>query len=82
MRTADGTGSGWAGQSSYDWSRIDGRTLGLKAHEFRKFVSLPRVVRETEPRSAFEIALDIHPAAFHRIEIDGEKRRDAGAQQG
>jgi hypothetical protein len=35
----------------------NGRTYGLKVHEFRRFVELPR-------RSAgnFEIALDIHPA--------------------
>jgi hypothetical protein len=35
----------------------DGRTLGLKAHEFRKFVALP-----TMTGHAFEIALDVDPA--------------------
>ncbi len=35
----------------------DGRTFGLKVHEFRKFIELPRQAGET-----FEIALDIHPA--------------------
>jgi hypothetical protein len=34
-----------------------GRTFGLKVHEFRKFIELPR----RAPRH-FEIALDIHPA--------------------
>ncbi len=34
-----------------------GRTYGLKLHEFRKFIDLPR-----RSRQAFEIALDIHPA--------------------
>jgi len=34
-----------------------GRTFGLKAHEFRKFLDLP----QRAPRH-FEIALDIHPA--------------------
>jgi hypothetical protein len=34
-----------------------GRTYGLKVHEFRKFVELPRRVPQR-----FEIALDIHPA--------------------
>jgi hypothetical protein len=34
----------------------DGRTYGLKVHEFRKVMALPRLVD-----SAFEIALDIHP---------------------
>jgi hypothetical protein len=34
----------------------DGETFAAKAHEFRKFMELPRVSRQ-----AFEIALDIHP---------------------
>jgi hypothetical protein len=34
-----------------------GATLGLKAHEFRKFIALPDVAPGT-----FELALDIHPA--------------------
>jgi hypothetical protein len=33
-----------------------GRTYGLRVHEFRKLVSLPRVTR-----GRFELALDIHP---------------------
>jgi hypothetical protein len=35
----------------------DGRTYGLKVHEFRKMIELPRRV----PGAEFEIALDIHP---------------------
>jgi hypothetical protein len=44
----------WRGP--YGPVEIGGRTYGLKVHEFRKFIELPR-------RSAgrFEIALDIHP---------------------
>jgi hypothetical protein len=34
-----------------------GRTYGLKVHEFRKVIELPRLVTEAQ----FEIALDIHP---------------------
>ena len=34
-----------------------GTTFGLKVHEFRKFIELPRRASQ-----AFEIALDIHPA--------------------
>jgi hypothetical protein len=34
-----------------------GRTYGVKVHEFRKFLDLPRRSRES-----FEVALDIHPA--------------------
>jgi hypothetical protein len=35
---------------------VAGRTYGLKVHEFRKFIELPRRSAES-----FEIALDIHP---------------------
>jgi hypothetical protein len=35
----------------------DGKTFGLKVHEFRKVVELPKHVPQT-----FELALDIHPA--------------------
>jgi glycosyltransferase involved in cell wall biosynthesis len=35
----------------------EGRTLGLRAHEFRRFAELPRQVDE-----GFEVALDIDPA--------------------
>jgi hypothetical protein len=35
----------------------EGRTYGLKVHEFRKVIELPRRVRG----ASFEIALDIHP---------------------
>ncbi|MGY1688900.1 hypothetical protein [Geodermatophilus sp. SYSU D01105] len=35
----------------------EGRTFGLKVHEFRRFAALPRTAPAT-----FEIALDIHPA--------------------
>jgi hypothetical protein len=37
--------------------QIEGRTLGLKVHEFRRFIQLPR--RSTY---SFELALDIHSA--------------------
>jgi predicted Zn-dependent protease len=33
VRTADGTGSGWAGASHHDWSRIDAAALGARAAE-------------------------------------------------
>ena len=42
-----------------------GRTYGLRAHEFRKFVRLPSVCIDTE----FEMALDIHPAETNDIEL-------------
>lgn len=46
--------SSWRG--AYGRLEIEGRTLGTKAHEFRKFLELPG--RTGAP---FEIALDIHP---------------------
>jgi hypothetical protein len=45
----------WRG--SYGPVEFEGRTYGLKVHEFRKFIELPR--RAGLP---FEIALGIHPA--------------------
>lgn len=44
----------WRG--SFGSIEHDGRTFGAKAHEFRRFVELPRHVKEP-----LEIALDIHP---------------------
>jgi hypothetical protein len=49
------TVGGWRGAfGPITW---DGRTFGLKVHEFRKFAELPRRAPGT-----FEIGLDIHPA--------------------
>jgi hypothetical protein len=42
-----------------------GRTYGVKAHEFRKFASLPKRV----PESVFEVALDIHPGDAKDMEL-------------
>lgn len=44
-----------------------GRTYGLKVHEFRKFISLPK-----RSPHAFEIALDIHPAEERDLTALGE----------
>jgi hypothetical protein len=49
------TVASWRG--SYGPPQYGGKTFGLKAHEFRKFVELPERADQT-----FEIALDIHPA--------------------
>ncbi len=43
--------------------RFDGRTLGLKVHEFRRFVTLPQ-----ETHHCFEIALRIDPADGRDLE--------------
>jgi hypothetical protein len=47
----------------------DGQTLGLKAHEFRKFVTLPAVTGHD-----FEIALDVDPA--DRQDVDALRDHD------
>jgi hypothetical protein len=44
-------------RSGYGPLRIGGRTVGLKHHEFRRAIGLPRRVRD----ASFELALDIHP---------------------
>ena len=36
VRTADGTGSGWAGYTHHDWSRIDPSALGARATQKAK----------------------------------------------
>jgi hypothetical protein len=50
------TVASWRG--AYGPLVIDGTTYGVKAHEFRKVLDLPRRV----PAARFEVALDIHPA--------------------
>ena len=42
-----------------------GRTYGLKLHEFRKCIDLPRRVRA----AAFDLALDIHPAEVNDLAL-------------
>jgi hypothetical protein len=61
-RPADGTDgksftsvASWRGP--YGPLEYEGKSYGLRVHEFRKFAQLPRVSGRT-----FELALDIHPA--------------------
>jgi hypothetical protein len=49
------TVASWRGP--YGPVSLEGHALGLKVHEFRRFVDLPRLAA-----GDFEIALDIHPA--------------------
>jgi hypothetical protein len=44
-------------RSPYGSLEIDGREMGLKHHQFRRFLSLPG----RAPGAGFELALDIHP---------------------
>jgi len=50
----------WRGP--YGPVQYDGRTYGLKVHEFRKFLALPKLTGQR-----FEIALDIHPADWRDL---------------
>jgi hypothetical protein len=59
------TVASWRG--AYGPAAWDGRTYGVKAHEFRRFLPL---AREVEAR--FELALDIHPGDGADIERLGE----------
>jgi hypothetical protein len=43
---------------------FNGKTYGLRVHEFRKFAALPRLAP-----ASFEIALDIHPADQRDIDL-------------
>jgi hypothetical protein len=52
------TVASWRG--SYGPVRFGGRSYGLKAHEFRKFLALPRRAGSRGGGPVFEIALDIH----------------------
>src|SRR5215217_93533 len=62
------TVASWRG--AYGPVQLAGRTFGVKAHEFRKFVELPSRLRDTG--QTFEVALDIHPAdAKDRAKLDG-----------
>ena len=51
------TVASWRG--AYGPVRLGGRTFGVKAHEFRKFVEVPTRLRGSG--QTFELALDIHP---------------------
>jgi hypothetical protein len=52
----------WRGP--YGPVQYGGKTFGLKVHEFRKFVELPGLTRQT-----FEVALDIHPAEEKDLDL-------------
>ncbi len=56
-------------RSSYGPIEHEGRTLGLKVHEFRKFWDLPLSAPQ-----AFEIALDIHPGDVDDLRALEERR--------
>lgn len=52
----------WRG--AYGPLEYEGKTYGLRVHEFRKFAALPRLSGQP-----FEVALDIHPADVKDLEL-------------
>src|SRR5205823_11896876 len=52
----------WRGP--YGAVQHNGKTFGLKVHEFRKFIALPKRTSQT-----FEIALDIHPSEEKDLDL-------------
>ena len=54
VRTSDGTGSGWAGASHHDWSRIDAASLGARAAEKARASRNPAAVEPGRYTVVFE----------------------------
>ena len=54
VRTPDGTGSGWAGASHYDWSRIDAAALGTRAAEKARASRTPVAIEPGRYTVVFE----------------------------
>ena len=54
VRTADGTGSGWAGASHHDWSRIDPAAIGARASEKARASRSPVAVEPGRYTVVFE----------------------------
>ncbi|HEX5593771.1 MAG TPA: hypothetical protein VFX35_10535 [Solirubrobacterales bacterium] len=68
-------------RSPYGTLEIDGREMGLKHHQFRRFATLPERVEGVE----FELALDIHPGDAADLELlrsHGWKLVDPGVAAG
>ncbi|HEY2064447.1 MAG TPA: TldD/PmbA family protein [Gemmatimonadaceae bacterium] len=54
VRTPDGSGSGWAGASHYDWSRIDAAALGARAAEKARASRAPVAIEPGRYTVVFE----------------------------
>ncbi len=54
VRTTDGTGSGWAGASHHDWSRIDATALGARAAEKARASHTPVAIEPGRYTVVFE----------------------------
>ncbi|MDB4886416.1 MAG: peptidase modulator of gyrase [Gemmatimonadetes bacterium] len=54
VRTSDGTGSGWAGASHHDWSRLDPAALGARAAEKARASRNPAAIEPGRYTVVFE----------------------------
>lgn len=54
VRTADGTGSGWAGATHSDWSRVDSAALGTRAAEKARASATPVAIEPGRYTVVFE----------------------------
>jgi predicted Zn-dependent protease len=54
VRTADGTGSGWAGATHHDWSRVDAASLGARAAEKARASRNPAAIEPGRYTVVFE----------------------------
>ena len=54
VRTPDGTGSGWAGATHYDWSKIDPSTLGARATQKARTSAKPVAIEPGRYTVVFE----------------------------
>jgi predicted Zn-dependent protease len=54
VRTPDGTGSGWAGASHHDWSRVDPAALGARAAEKARASRTPVAIEPGRYTVVFE----------------------------
>jgi predicted Zn-dependent protease len=54
VRTTDGSGSGWAGASHHDWSRIDAAALGARAAEKARASQTPVAIEPGRYTVVFE----------------------------
>lgn len=73
VRDPEGTGSGWAGRSSYDWGRLDAERLAATALEkcvqSRNPVSIEpgRYTVVLEPQATFDFLNAFHNELFFRL---------------
>jgi predicted Zn-dependent protease len=77
VRTSDGTGSGWAGASHHDWTRIDPTALGARAAEKARASRSPVAIEPGRYTVVFEPT-----AVGNLIQFIGNALNARGADEG